>query len=67
MVDLRAIFKAYDVRGVYPDQIDEEAARRIGQAFARFAGAPAVLLGRDMRVSGDALSAAFAEGVRSQG
>ena len=67
MVDLRAIFKAYDVRGVYPDQIDEEAARRIGQAFARFADAPAVVLGRDMRVSGESLSAAFAEGARSQG
>jgi phosphomannomutase len=67
VVDLRAIFKAYDVRGVYPEQIDEEAARRIGQAFARFAAAPEVVVGRDMRVSGEALSRAFSDGVRSQG
>ena len=67
MVDLSAIFKAYDVRGVYPDQLDEEAARRIGAAFARFAAAPSVVLGRDMRVSSGPLSAAFSKGVLSQG
>jgi phosphomannomutase len=67
VVDLSAIFKAYDVRGVYPDQLDEEAARRIGAAFARFAAAPSVVLGRDMRVSSGPLSAAFSEGVLSQG
>lgn len=67
MVDLSAIFKAYDIRGVYSDQLDEEATRRIGAAFARFAAAPSIVLGRDMRVSSEPLSAAFSEGVRSQG
>jgi phosphomannomutase len=67
VVDLSAIFKAYDVRGVYPDQIDEEAARRIGQAFAHFAGEPSIVLGRDMRLSSEPLSRAFAEGAVSQG
>jgi len=67
VVDLSTIFKAYDVRGVHPDQLDEDAARRIGAAFARFAAAPSIVLGRDMRVSSEPLSAAFSEGVRSQG
>jgi phosphomannomutase len=65
--DLRAIFKAYDVRGVYPDQLDEEAAHRIGRAFARWTGEPRVLLGRDCRPSSPALAAAFAEGVNAEG
>jgi phosphomannomutase len=67
VVDLGAIFKAYDVRGVYPHQLDEEAARRIGAAFAHFAAAPSIVLGRDMRISSEPLSAAFSEGIRSQG
>ena len=66
-MDLDAIFKAYDIRGTYPDQIDAEICRRIGAAFARFAGAPTVLVARDMRPSGPELSAAFADGVTSQG
>lgn len=65
-VDLRAIFKAYDVRGVYPDQFDEEAARRIGRAFAPWVGAGRILIGRDCRLSSPALSSAFAEGVRAE-
>ncbi|MGH9224550.1 MAG: phosphomannomutase/phosphoglucomutase [Acidimicrobiales bacterium] len=64
---LDAIFKAYDVRGVVPDQLDADTARAIGWAFATFAGAPTVLLARDMRPSGEALSSAFAEGVTSTG
>jgi phosphomannomutase len=67
VVDLDRIFKAYDVRGVVPDQLDEEAARRIGGAFARFAGEPTIVLGRDMRVSSEPLSRAFADGALSQG
>ncbi len=62
-----AIFKAYDVRGVYPDEIDEDAAYRIGGAFARFAGAQTVLVGRDMRTSSEPLSAAFIRGVMEAG
>src|SRR5258706_16289469 len=67
MGDFEAVFKAYDIRGVVPDQLDAPMCRRIGAAFARFAGAPRVLIARDMRPSGVELSAAFAEGVRSQG
>ncbi len=64
---LDSIFKAYDIRGVVPDQLDADVARAVGAAFARFTGAPRVLMGRDMRPSGVELTAAFAEGVTSQG
>ncbi|MDQ6928110.1 MAG: phosphomannomutase/phosphoglucomutase [Actinomycetota bacterium] len=64
---LDAVFKAYDVRGIVPDELDADLARSIGAAFARFAGAPRVLVGRDMRESGTALVAAFAEGVTGAG
>jgi phosphomannomutase len=67
MGDFDAVFKAYDIRGVVPDQLDAPMCRSIGAAFARFAAAPRVLIARDMRPSGVDLSAAFAEGVRSQG
>lgn len=66
-MDTSLIFKAYDVRGTYPNQINEELARAIGSAFATFVQSPRVVLGRDMRPSGIALVAAFAEGVRSTG
>jgi phosphomannomutase len=64
---LDSIFKAYDIRGVVPDQLDAGLARAVGAAFARFTGAPRVLVGRDMRPSGVELTAAFAEGATSQG
>jgi phosphomannomutase len=69
---LDPIFKAYDIRGTYPDQIDAELVEAVGAAFARFArdeGGPAerVLIGRDMRPSGVELADAFARGVTSQG
>jgi phosphomannomutase len=67
MPSLDTIFKAYDIRGTYPDQIDAETCRRIGAAFARFAGAPTILMARDMRPSGEELGAAFAAGANSQG
>ncbi len=66
-MDLNAIFKAYDVRGVYPEQLDEKIIFRIGAAFARVAGAPSIVVGRDMRVSGETLAAAFRDGAISQG
>ena len=67
MGDLESIFKAYDIRGIYPDQLDEEAAARIGTAFASFTEAPKIVVGRDMRVSSPSLSAAFIEGVIAPG
>lgn len=67
MGSLDAVFKAYDIRGIVPDELDAELARSVGAAFARFAGAPRVLVGRDMRESGTALVAAFSEGVTSTG
>jgi len=61
------IFKAYDVRGLAPGELDVAGARAIGAAFASFAGSSRVIIGRDMRPSGVELSAAFAEGVTDQG
>jgi len=62
-----AIFKAYDVRGVYPSEINEEGARAIGAAFIAYLKAGRVAVGRDMRLSSPALAAAFIDGVNSQG
>jgi phosphomannomutase len=72
MPDLDAIFKAYDIRGTTPDQLDVGVARAVGEAFAVFVagqpgGATKVLVGRDMRQSGVGLVAAFSDGVRAQG
>jgi len=61
-VDTSEIFKAYDVRGTYPDQLNEDVARAVGSAYATFTSAPVILMARDMRPSGFALSQAFAEG-----
>jgi phosphomannomutase len=60
------VFKAYDVRGTVPDQLDAEMCRAIGRAMARFAAAPEVLVCRDMRASGVELAAAFSDGVRAE-
>ena len=64
---LDAIFKAYDVRGIYPDQLDESIARGVGNAFVGFTGAPRVIIGRDVRPSGEPLCAAFIEGATAAG
>ena len=61
------IFKAYDVRGLYPGEIDEQVARLIGRGLAAYLRVPAIAVSRDMRLSSPALSAAFIDGVRSQG
>jgi phosphomannomutase len=66
-MDLSSIFKAYDVRGTVPEQLDEEAARRIGAAFARFAGTDRIAVGRDCRDSSPALASALMQGITSQG
>ncbi len=52
MASLDDIFKAYDIRAIVPDQLDAALARKVGSAFAVFAGAPRVLVGQDMRPSG---------------
>ena len=65
--DLSTIVKAYDVRGLAPGELDADVARALGAAFARFAGSPTVVTARDMRETGIELSAAFADGVTSQG
>jgi phosphomannomutase len=66
-IDLTTIVKAYDVRGTVPDQINVDVAYALGVAFARFAKASRVLVGRDMRPSGPELVDAFSRGVMDQG
>jgi phosphomannomutase len=61
------VFKAYDIRGTVPEQIDPTMCRAIGGAMARYTKAERVLVARDMRDSGVALSEAFAEGARAEG
>jgi phosphomannomutase len=61
------VFKAYDVRGTVPDQLDADMCRAIGRAMARFAAAPEILVCRDMRESGVELAGAFSDGVRAEG
>ena len=74
MRSLDQIIKAYDVRGIYPDQLDSDLAHAVGAAFvrvlkiaARDGGPGVVVIGHDMRPSGPELVAAFADGVREQG
>jgi len=61
------IFKAYDVRGVYPCEINEEAARAIGAAFVDYLKAKRIAVSRDMRLSSPSLGEAFIDGALSQG
>jgi phosphomannomutase len=61
------IFKAYDIRGLYPGEINEEVARLIGRGFVTYLGANKIGVSRDMRVSSPGLAAAFIEGARQQG
>src|SRR5438552_18887490 len=67
MAALDTIFKAYDIRGTVPDQLDARTAGRIGVAFAHFSKAARVLVGRDMRESGVELARAFTNGITSAG
>src|ERR671934_2015154 len=62
-----AIFKAYDVRGLYPQEINEEAARLIGRGFVAFLEARRIAVSRDMRLSSPSIAAAFIDGAREQG
>jgi phosphomannomutase len=61
------IFKAYDIRGLYPSQLDGEVARRVGRAFVDYLGARRIAVGRDCRTSSPELAGAFIEGARAQG
>ena len=62
-----AVFKAYDVRGLYPSQIDEELVTLIGRGFVAHLNARRIAVSRDMRLSSAALARAFIEGARAQG
>ncbi|MGI8858626.1 MAG: phosphomannomutase/phosphoglucomutase [Rubrobacteraceae bacterium] len=68
MID-ESIFKAYDIRGVYPDTLDEDLARDIGRAYVNHLGLSGsrVIVARDMRLSGEALENAFIKGVTEAG
>ena len=66
-MSLDAIFKAYDVRGIYPDEFDESIARKLGNAFVHYTAASALVVGRDMRPSSEPLVAAFIEGATLAG
>src|SRR5687768_12143831 len=63
----RGIFKAYDIRGLYPGEINEAAARQIGRGFATYLKATRIGVSRDMRVSSPAIASAFIDGAREQG
>jgi phosphomannomutase len=60
-------FKAYDVRGLYPQELDEEGAERIGRAFVEVTGAKRVAVGHDVRLSSPAMAERFAAGVARGG
>jgi phosphomannomutase len=62
-----AIFKAYDVRGIYPDEINEEVAYQIGRAFVVYLRARRIAVSRDMRLSSPSVAKAFIEGALDQG
>jgi phosphomannomutase len=66
-MSLDSIFKAYDVRGVFPDELNADMAFGIGAGFARFAGGPKIALGHDCRLSSPQLAEAMIDGITSQG
>ncbi len=65
--NVMSTFKAYDVRGTVPEQIDEDLAHATGRAFAKVVGAPRIVVAHDMRPSSPGLAAAFAEGASELG
>jgi phosphomannomutase len=62
-----SIFKAYDIRGLYPSEIDERTAYAIGRGFAAYLKAVTIGVSRDMRISSPSIAAAFIDGARDQG
>ncbi|MFI9839458.1 phosphomannomutase/phosphoglucomutase [Nonomuraea sp. NPDC051941] len=67
MGDLAKIFKAYDVRGVVPEELDEPTAEAVGAAFVEVTGAESIVVAHDMRESSVPLAEAFIRGARSRG
>ncbi len=67
MAQYAKIFKAYDIRGIVPDELDEAVAESVGAAFARLTGAPAMVTVHDMRTSSAPLAEAFGRGAASRG
>ncbi|MGH3444048.1 MAG: phosphomannomutase/phosphoglucomutase, partial [Nocardioidaceae bacterium] len=65
--NLSAVFKAYDVRGVVPDQLDADLAAAVGNAFVQVTEADAIVVGHDMRSSSPDLARAFAGGAMAAG
>ncbi|MGZ6744803.1 MAG: phosphomannomutase/phosphoglucomutase [Nocardioides sp.] len=65
--NLGAIFKAYDVRGLVPEQLDEDLARETGRAYVQVLGATTVVVGHDMRPSSPGMAGAFADGAAAAG
>ncbi|GAA4113210.1 phosphomannomutase/phosphoglucomutase [Nocardioides fonticola] len=65
--DVTAVFKAYDVRGLVPEQLDDDLARATGRAYVQVTGATQVVVGHDMRPSSPGLAGAFADGATSAG
>jgi phosphomannomutase len=62
-----SIFKAYDVRGLYPSEVNEDAARQIGRGFVSYLQAKRIAVSHDMRLSSPSLTEAFIDGARHQG
>jgi len=62
-----SIFHAYDIRGKYPEEINEETFYKIGQAFVKYAKAKKILVGQDIRLSSESLTASLIKGINSQG
>ena len=62
-----SIFKAYDIRGIYPGELNEDIARQIGRGFVSYLKAGRIGVSRDMRVSSPAIAAAFIAGACEQG
>ncbi|MGA8460779.1 MAG: phosphomannomutase/phosphoglucomutase [Streptosporangiaceae bacterium] len=67
MAEYAKIFKAYDIRGIVPDELDETVAGAVGAAFARMTGAQTIVTVHDMRTSSAPLAEAFGAGAASQG
>ena len=62
-----SIFRAYDIRGVYPEQLDEDLARQVGRGFIAYLEAKRIAVSHDMRLSSPSLAAAFIDGALDQG
>jgi len=65
--EVGALFKAYDIRGIVPQELNPDIAYRIGRAMVSFLDVDTVVVGRDMRVSGPDLQAALMDGIMDQG